>query len=227
MQYIVENVLEQLSNERPVFHSEDDFKFALSKVFLDTLGSDFDIRLERPIDIKMVKRDGITFNTVSAPIDIIILNKATNQKIPIELKYKTKRSSIVHDNEQFNLKQHGAHDCGRFSFRKDIFRLERLIEVQEDMSEGYFIVISNDDKYINVDTSIKDTIDKHYSFHDGMTLSSKDIGWNHKSKKDNHWTDKGDYSYKLDLKKEYPIDWKIYSNVKDEAFFISIVRVKK
>ena len=146
--------LEILKIDRPIYHSEDDFKFSFSKVLQEELGKNYTIRLERPEEILMLKKDGTT-KVARAPIDIVVINKITSEFYPIELKYKTKKYEIIHQDEKYKLTEQGATDIGRFSFRKDIYRIEQL--VKDKTVQGFFIVITNENKYLQ-NISNKDTL---------------------------------------------------------------------
>ena len=93
----------------------------------------------------MLKRDK-NEKIARTPIDIVVIEKKTNFTYPIELKYKTKKYEVNHKNERYNLTEHGASDIGRFSFRKDIYRLEQLMN--KETKEGFFIVITNEKKIL-------------------------------------------------------------------------------
>ncbi len=232
--------LTSLGKIRSIFHSEDDFKFSFSKIFQEELGEDYEIRLERPEEIEMLKRDG-SLDTVRAPIDIVVINTKTKLSYPIELKYKTKKFETGYDHEEYKLSAHGANDLGRFSFRKDIYRLEHIVEKKDKSVQGFFIVITNDEKYWDDDVSIKNTLDKNYSFHNGAILHAKDLGWNDKKllkcgwaysdenkllkDKRVHWTSKGDWFYQLDLKNTYTINWEKYSKIEEEDFCVSVIDI--
>lgn len=236
----VVEAIEILKKERPIFHSEDDFKFSFSKSLLDELGEDYKIRLERPEEIIMRKRDGKTV-VVRAAIDIVVMNSKTGSFYPIELKYKTKKCKIDIDGEIYNLTEHGAADIGRFSFRKDIFRIEQLVKKNDNAVQGFFIVITNDEKYRN-DISNKSTLDKNFSFHENAMLNKEDESWNNEKQlvdgyslndsfelvKNNklHWSSKGDYFYKLDLENTYRVQWKEYSILDTTELYSSIVEIR-
>lgn len=228
-----------LKTERPIFHSEDDFKFDFSRVLYGLLGDNYELRLERPQDIKMINRDG-SIQVIRAPIDIIVINKKENIIYPIELKYKTNEFTTNFCDENYKLKKHGAPDIGRFNFRKDIYRIEQLIHHSENTIKGYFIVITNENEYLQ-DISTKNNLDKHYSFHQDAELHKDDLGWNYEKQleqdyildsnqkliKNNkiHWTSIGNEFHKLDLKNTYKIKWDIYSQIDKENFHISIVEI--
>ncbi len=229
-----------LKNKRPIFHSEDDFKFAFSEVLSQELGNDYGVRLEMPQEIKMIKRDE-SKKIARAPIDIIIIDKKEKIIYPIELKYKTKKFETSFQDENYKLTNHSASDIGRFSFRKDIYRIEQLLHNQSSAFEGYFVVITNDKNYLQ-DVSQKNTLDKNFSFHNNAVLQKTDNSWNYedlykkgyllddKNRLINngklHWASKGDLFYKLDLQNEYQIKWWNYSKINNEDFYISIVRIE-
>jgi len=219
----ITKAISELSKRRAIFHSEDDFKFALSQELLKSLGDDFDIRLERPVKIQMPYKKEVKnkqYKEVNAPIDIIIINKKTAKQIPIELKYKTKAFTISSQNEQYNLKEQSARDIGRYSFRKDIFRLETFLETYTNNIQGFFIVITNDLNY----KKTTNNIDKNYNFEDGITLAKIDNGWDTQAQ----WITKdSELTYQLNLKNEYKIQWNHYSKIENEEFIVSIVEINK
>ena len=233
--------IDSLKDKRPIFHSEDDFKFAFSEVLSQQLGNNYGIRLEIPQEIEMIKRNKSP-KIARAPIDIIIIDKKENIRYPIELKYKTKKLETSSQDEDYKLTNQNATDIGRFSFRKDIYRIEQLVyDENKDVDKGYFIVITNDEKYLQ-DVSKKDRRDKNFSFHDGAILQKDDKSWYYEDlyKKgyildDNklvnngkiNWSSKGDLFYKLDLRNEYKIKWEKYSRIDDQDFYISIVEIIK
>lgn len=235
----IRETIKILQQQRPVFHSEDDFKFEFSRVLSQLLGDNYEIRLERPTIITMVKRDGSKPPPVRAPIDIIVINKEENTICPIELKYKTKLFETTISDEIYDLKAQGAPDRGRFSFRKDIYRVEQLVLKENNIPYGYFIVITNEDLYLH-DISTKNNLDKNYSFHQDAILHKNDLGWNYEKQihdgyilnkheliKNNkkHWTSTGNEFYKLDLQGTYQIKWEDYSENNSEKFHMSIVKV--
>lgn len=230
--------LNLLKNTRPIYHSEDDFKFSFSKVLQHQLGKDYELRLERPEEIKMLNRNGNT-KIARAPIDIVVINNKTKVSVPIELKYKTKKCEICYEEEKYKLTEQGATDIGRFSFRKDIYRIEQLIN--KKVLQGFFIVVTNEKKYLQ-DISNKDSLDKNFSFHDNVILQKKDNSWNYEKQLSDgyilndksqlirnntlHWTSKGDAFYKLDLKNTYEIKWETYSQLSKTEFYLSVVEIR-
>lgn len=240
----IKKIIDRLSIERPVFHSEDDLKFALSQE-IKNLYPAFSIWLERPVKIKMIKKDQSTSQERKA-IDIVIRDEEKN-KIPIELKYKTIKTNnpIIWDNEEYKLTNQGATDIGRVHFRKDIYRIEQFLNLNPDNSRvGYVLIITNDNDY-RADKSLKNVLNSNYNFSNG-DIPLRDPDWNYdaidkkkysfdeKSKKwvynegskKAHWTCEGQMFYKLDLQEEYSIEWKLYSSHEsEEDFYYCLIQI--
>ncbi|RLI81150.1 MAG: hypothetical protein DRP01_11225 [Archaeoglobales archaeon] len=129
----IEDVLNQLSKKRPVFHSEADFQYSLAWE-IHEIHPDFNIRLE--------KREEI--NGGELYLDIFIFK---NGKIcALELKYKTKRLEITISNEDYHLKDQGAQDISRYDFCKDIERLEKVLKKYNN-GIRFAIFLTNDYLY--------------------------------------------------------------------------------
>lgn len=223
-------IINKLQENRPVFHSEDDLKLAMALVIKELYKS-YEIRLEKPIQINMQTVNGQVLSR--APIDIVVIDKDSKVIYPIEIKYKTKKVDLVVGDECYSLANHGANDVGRYSFRKDIYRIEnvdlKLMGFENYAKKGYVFILTNDRKYYLNDVSTKNSLDAHFSFHHGVVLSKDYIGWNldkvskdkydfgsidkidgHKKK---HWTAGKEYVYQLGLKRDYLIQWSDYSSI--------------
>lgn len=131
MEFNIQKVLQDLFKDRPIFHSEADFQFALAWKIKEFY-SGAKIRLEMRSD-NFDKKEYI---------DILV--ELDNKKYPIELKYKTKGLNMEWETEKFNLSNHGAQDIGRYDFIKDVVRIENFIK---DDSIGYAILLTNDSYY--------------------------------------------------------------------------------
>jgi hypothetical protein len=227
---------------RPVFHSEDDFKFSLSQVIVERYPN-FSVRLERPTEIPMLYRNGEQI-IVRSPIDIILVDEIGNT-IPIELKYKTKKAVFDFNNEEYSLLNHSANDVGRYSFRKDIYRIEKYLEKQTNSKVGYVLILTNDENYSSFNAWDKNNIDKHFTFHQGAIIPKKDESWNfssinkakyyfdvsdkkwkYKGLKKNHWTCSGELFYRLDLKNNYIVNWQLYSEVYTNKFEYCLLEIR-
>lgn len=115
-------ILKELAKVRPVFHSEDDFKFALAWK-IEELYPRSDIRLEYPI--RFSKN---TESIGSMYVDLLVT--LGGMQFPIELKYKTrtkyrkKTLELEFSGETFHLAGHGAENENRYRFWRDVWRIE-------------------------------------------------------------------------------------------------------
>ena len=122
----LEEILKNLIKDRPLFHSEADFQFALAWQIKKKY-QDADIRLEYPIEDEGRKY-----------VDILV-----DGKYLIELKYKTRELNGSYDGESYNLKEQGAQDHARYDFIKDISRIETF-DINPSFNQGYVIFLTND-----------------------------------------------------------------------------------
>ena len=201
------DILKDLLKTRPVFHSEDDFKFALSQK-ISKKHQDYELRLERPFEIEMLEKRDKNGNIIK---DIV------RAYIPIELKYKTKELTGEVGDDVYDLAKHGASDIGRVSFRKDIYRIERFLESNsEKCNKGFVIILTNENEYWD-NILEKEILNRRYSFHQDMKIPMEDPGWYYEALSKNkyinidgvwvyrdnpkkkHWTFDGDLKYKLNL----------------------------
>jgi len=122
----VSKIVQECFNERGIFHSEADFQHSLAWKIHERFDKKFKIRLE--------------FVFGSKHVDIVLIDNSNN-KIGIELKYKTKDISEEINGEQYSLKPHGAQDLGRYDVIKDIERLEELIK-EDKIKSGFVIFLT-------------------------------------------------------------------------------------
>ncbi len=102
--------------------------------------------------------------------DIVCITHGT--KIGVELKYKTKtHKHVAKDGEVFNLKNHGAQDCCRYDFLKDISRLEKWIQTGH-IKHGYAVFLTNDHLYWE-QSKDKSTVDEQFRIHDGKNMEGR------------------------------------------------------
>ena len=117
-------IIQSLQKKRKIFHSEDDLKLSFGMEVFNNY-PDCQVRLERPVGIEMINWNSEK-TLARAPIDVVIHDK-NGDLIPIELKYKTKNTNLDFYGENYKLTNHGAVDIGRYSFRKDIYRIEQYL----------------------------------------------------------------------------------------------------
>jgi hypothetical protein len=154
-------LLRSLSKRRPVFHSEADFQHALAwEIQLSNMGTS--IRLEQQIAAQ------------GSRVHLDLLVKDQVQHIAVELKYKTKKTAISCGEEQFNLRNQGAQDLGRYDFLKDIARIERYV-VTHPGSEGYVILVTNDQTYWQEGKKAH-TVDAAFRIHESRNINGA-LAW--------------------------------------------------
>ena len=140
----MDNIMKNLSESRPIFHSEADFQFALAWEIMRQKKNNCEIRLEYPVTVKKESKsqpldaDNSKQQEERWYIDIVVKIKRKTGEwdwIPIELKYKTcipknvKESFEVKTNkdiESYHMKNQGAQDISRYLFWKDVHRIEIL-----------------------------------------------------------------------------------------------------
>lgn len=190
----LKKLMDELSKERKLFHSEADFQHALSYL-IHKKYPNTQIRLEKKIS--------------EFYIDIIIHDKIT---IGIELKYKTKKFNYSELGEQFDLKSVNAHNFACLYFRKDISRLETL-KNSKKINKGFVIFLTNDSNYFNKNSSSKQPIYENIKIYDNNKIKKK-VDWLGSSESKNSISKQNI----PDLKNEYICNWNQYSKCDDEEF---------
>ena len=232
----IESAISELQTKRPIFHSEADFQLALAcelKEVFKKANVNYEVRLEKPEKLVMeyhknaVSQPKATKAT-NASFDIVIVDDKDNL-YPIELKYKTKKLDVKYGGEIYNLSGQGDTNLGRYSFRKDICRLEKYLQkykTDDNIVKGYFIAIVNDLDYVSKNVRITNKGDQKYSFHCGAKLENNAFWTSGKS-----WQKKSNLMYELNLEGDYTIEWQPYSklecskNLKDSQFCYTMVEV--
>ena len=122
-------ILRSLGENRPIFHSEADFQFALCQQ-IEATHRDAKIRLEKCMQV-----DGRKYE-----LDIFVVRG--NTKYAIELKYKTKSFEGSIKEESYSLRNQNASNLGRFDYFDDLERVGKLVRANL-ASIGYAIFLSN------------------------------------------------------------------------------------
>ena len=199
-----DKILRCLSCHRKVFRSEEDFQHEIVKEIHRTQNIDVCTEYSHP------KFTG------NKRLDIWLPSK----KIALELKYKT-RSLILREGGEFlRLKDQRAQDQGRYKYLADVERLEHL-QLNERISEGYAILLTNDHIYWNQPTI--EGIDADFKLHDTdepldpSGRSSKRIltgvlQWGPEAGAGST----SDHEKEIHLKGKYVLDWKPYSEISDD-----------
>ena len=207
------DIVSNLSEKRPIFHSEKDFQFALSWK-IQEMYENLKIRLERPVYINN--------NDKKIHLDIFIIDNKS--LILIELKYKKHEINIEWDGEKFHLSK-SAKLPSRYDFVKDISRLEKCKEIC--MTEyknflGYALFLTNERNFWRPPKN-KNVDDIEFRIDEGRILSGK-LSWESNTKET-----KKNRKEPLNLNNSYEIHWKDYSNFEDTKngqFRYTIVKVE-
>lgn len=189
----VNELMNGLARDRPVFHSEADFQHALAwRIHAERL--DARVRLERPDPTERIYVD---------------LWLPTNE-VAVELKYLTRRLDFEREGELFTLRNQGAQDIRRYDFLKDIQRLERLSN-RTDVRAGFAILLTNDPLYWRPPRR-EGTVDAQFRLHDGRTVEGE-LAW---SEEASSGTKEG-REKPICLKDTYRLQWQDYWNGGDGA----------
>ena len=151
-----------LAAERPIFHSEADFQFALS-TRIHAEYPDCEVRLEKPFRLED--------RTIYADIWI------PEEGVALELKYFTRELSVCLDSELFSLKEHAARDLARHGFLADVQRLEELArDDAQPVRSGFAVILTNDNGLWN--PSNRSTNDVNFHLYQGRSLGPcKKLSW--------------------------------------------------
>ena len=107
-------ILQELSQIRPVFHSEADFQHALAW------------EIHRALPDSQLRLEFVPPWLESRPHLEIWVQRGLDA-LAIELKYKTRKIIAMNGDELLFLQDHSAQDLGRYDFLKDIQRLEDVV----------------------------------------------------------------------------------------------------
>ena len=180
-------IMKELGKERPVFHSEADFQHALAWKIHEEY-PDYNVRLE--------KREVV--NDKEVYFDIFIFKN--NEKIPIEVKYKTRELKVSIENEEYKLKTHSAYPPNRYEFIKDISRLEAF-------GGGFAVFLTNDSLYWY--RGEEEGIDEDFKIYENRKIKET-LNWGPKA---GNGTTKG--KGEITLLHSYIFHWTDYSEIKD------------
>lgn len=198
-------LLELLSERRPVFHSEADFQHALAWEF-QLYSRTAEVRLEQQI------------STEGGRVHLDLLIKDGSRHVAIELKYKSKKASVPWKDEDFHLKGHGAQDLGRYDFLKDIGRIERYVETRPG-SEGYAVLLTNDSTYWQESRKVG-AIDASFRLHEGRAISG-DLAWGKAASKGTMRAREA----VIRIGGKYTMKWHNFSQIGEQSFRYAAVHV--
>ena len=190
-------VMETLAQSRPVFHSESDFKHALSWQIQQ---ADPSVRIRQEVG-----------NLIDGPdrryVDVWLPDSGT----AIELKYLTRTAVIVQGDEEFRLRDQSAQDTRRYDFCLDIARLEGIIRGGR-ANDGYAILLTNDHLYWNPPRK-PDANDADFVLHEGREITGT-LAW---SPRAGSGTTKGRET-PVEISGRYRVQWQDYSSLSGSGY---------
>ena len=187
--------MQELSQSRPIFHSEADFQHALAWQIHKSMPNS-QIRLEFPF------RHGVS----TMYLDIWL----PTERLAIELKYLTRRLEQGCEGEHFALRDQSAQDTRRYDFLLDVQRLEYIAN-GEDVSgrAGFAVLLTNDPAYAKSPMSgWESTNDAEFRLHQGRTVTGE-LNW---SKHASPGTKEGRED-PIDVTGSYNLHWRHYSSL--------------
>lgn len=203
MKIDIDAIIDNVRKRRTIFTSEADFQlemaWAIKEMYPNAL-----VRMEYCPDF-----------APSMHIDILVV--IDGGWIPIELKYKTKRSEKVVNGEKFFLKEHSAKDVNCYLYLKDLQRVEFIKENADLFLEGYTVFLTNEQSYLKAPHK-KDCVYKDFSLEEG-TVKTGILKWGENA---GTGTMKGNEK-PIELTGSYTIQWQEYSVLDDSntgSFFV-------
>lgn len=206
----LDNVLQSLSCERPIFHSEADFQHALAW-HIHQQYPDARVRLEyRPFPHE--------------PLYLDLWVQDNDGALAIELKYPTRGLSVQYAGERFSLNNHAAQPERRHDFVADIARLERVV-LAGRVDVGCAILLTNVSAYWTPG-NLTDAVDTAFRIHEGVEISGSRKWSEHAGAGTTKGREKA-----LDLTGSYTMSWHDYSTLGNDQgaghFRYTLVRINR
>jgi len=196
-------LMQTLSSERSIFHSEADFQHALAWQ-MHVQSPESRIRLEYPLDYEK-----------GGHLDILLAEG--NRQLAFELKYKKRNFSAIVQQEIYSLRTDSAEDTGRYDYLKDVQRLEQFVSGRPNAS-GYAILLTNYSLYWR--DSPRQTASNAFRLTQGRTITGT-LTW---SSTAGEGTISGRAS-PITLRGTYVCNWKDYSEFSPTDYVIGDNRV--
>ena len=197
----IDELMENLSRKREIFHSEADFQHALAWQ-IQEMYKNLEIRLERGV----VSKDGARMH-----IDIWLTDAEQKKVYLIELKYKKRKIGYIdkETGEEFKLPTQAARDTGSFDFLHDVSRIENLVG-SENVIGGVAIFLTNENLYWE-DEQRENTTFYQFRLDASRQITGRTMSW---VPPEAAVTVSREETIKL--KQEYPLEWREYSTVDAE-----------
>ncbi|WP_409345981.1 hypothetical protein [Paenibacillus sp. MBLB4367] len=201
----IDGFIDQFAARKPLFHSQADFRDALTD-YLKSTG--FHCKQNRII--------GAGYQTTD-----VYAEQDGQGAYAIEVRYKTTQLHVIKDDVVYDLKSQGAQDTGRYDFISDIVKLEQASDDSPGLT-GYAILITNDHLYWE-EPKRASTVDERFRIHHGARLRGE-LSWSPEAGEGTM----ENREKSLVLKGSYKLEWKHYSMPspkREGRFKILVVRV--
>ena len=209
LEKIRKDIKEFLDKNSNLFFNERDFQVNLSSFLKEQHYYDY-VFLEYSLPASFIKNNEENEeeeveekieDEANVRIDIVV--EKSDQFCPIELKYKTKSAEgniIERFGEEIKtelLKNQAAQNINRYSFWKDVYRVERIKRNFSKVIAGFSIFVTNDQSYMKTPKGASEP----FTMEAGVQ-HSKELDWEEKAKVAD--STKSKYP-KIELEKEYTI----------------------
>jgi hypothetical protein len=222
----IKDLMEELKDGRPIFDSEDDFKFSLAWLIKEKYRNHIEIRLEKKMNNNKDASSSWAGDkkNKNQRIDIFIIVKNNKEKIGIELKYFTAKIEW-RDNkneETFILADQYANDIKCYDAWKDVERLEDFID-KGFIKKGFVIWLTNINALSDNDNSNKDNYYYQFRISNGRKIPDADNPKNpEKGYVELKWDEDASEGTKkrredpIKIKKNYNVYWEEYKDLSNE-----------
>ncbi|MGX1901616.1 hypothetical protein ACT3HK_09660 [Thermolongibacillus altinsuensis] len=95
----------------------------------------------------------------------------SEQQYALYLMNKLAGLIIKQENQLIELKHHGAEDCGRYDFLKQVEKLEKITTGRDNI-KGIAILLTNDHLYWSEPTRAN-TVDSYFRIHENRILTGE------------------------------------------------------
>jgi hypothetical protein len=142
-------------------------------------------------------------------VDLWVEDPNSEQQYALYLMNKLAGLIIKQENQLIELKHHGAEDCGRYDFLKQVEKLEKITTGRDNI-KGIAILLTNDHLYWSEPTRAN-TVDSYFRIHENRILTGELKWLEHASA----GTTK-DRENPIAIKGTYKLRWQHYSTVRNE-----------
>ena len=190
-------LLQELAEQRPIFHSERDFQYEVGWAMRSRGVKN--IRMERPVPKILGK--------AWARVDIFADDMA------VELKYPKANLKTTHHGECFSLLGVPYVNRGVYWFWQDVWRIEQLIK-HDKIQRGYAILLSNRPEYWDIPRDRERGWLRDFVLEDGKTFAGI------LRKRPERGGERADLKDEPDiiLKNRYSVKWKKWSDIKEKKY---------